>query len=93
MYNSDECKELTQDLSNVIKKRVKELGFRRYKILCYVVIGQNVDQGADGTSRCLWDASVDTVATANFKTVHCSRLQTFSVFISSELCERTLVYM
>jgi hypothetical protein len=67
MYNSDECKELTQDLSDLIKKRVKELGFRRYKILCCVVIGQNVDQGADGTSRCLWDASVDTVATAKFK--------------------------
>lgn len=65
-YDPKMCSHLAQNLTDVIKNRVKELGFARYKLICNVIIGENSDQGMRVASRCLWDASTDNFATAKY---------------------------
>ncbi|XP_061169087.1 dynein light chain Tctex-type 5-B-like [Saccostrea echinata] len=54
-------------LSDDIKERVKKLNFERYKIVCYLVIGENRGQGLQMSSRCQWFPSTDTYASYNYK--------------------------
>ena len=44
-----------------------ELKLPRYKLVSYVVIGENLGQGIRVASRCLWDATTDNYASINFK--------------------------
>lgn len=64
VYEPKLCAKHTQELSDVIKKRVKELGFPRYKLVCNVMIGQNGSQGMNYSSRCLWNKETDNFAEA-----------------------------
>lgn len=57
-------------LSQVIKARVKELQVPRFKVIALVTIGSINDQGIVAGSRCLWDASVDTFSSYEFKNKH-----------------------
>lgn len=67
-YNTDTCRQLAQTLSAVIKNRVKDLNFERYKIVCIVHIGQLSGQAMRVAGRCLWDHETDNYATAVFET-------------------------
>lgn len=64
VYEPILCAKHAQELSDVIKKRVKELGFPRYKLVCNVMIGQNSNQGMNFSSRCLWNKDTDNFAEA-----------------------------
>ena len=44
-----------------------ELKLPRYKLVSYVVVGENLGQGIRVASRCLWDATTDNYASINFK--------------------------
>ncbi|CAH1775094.1 unnamed protein product [Owenia fusiformis] len=66
-YNGKKMSHLSQTLSEMIKNRVKEMNFPRYKIVCVVTIGQNCGQDFRSASRCLWDRDNDTFATVTFK--------------------------
>lgn len=66
-YNCDFCKETSKRLSEVIKQRVKYLGFTRYKIVCVVHMGQVKNQGMRIGSRCLWNTQFDNVAEGTFR--------------------------
>ena len=66
-YNPESCKELVLNLSEVIKKGVKELNYQRYKMVCMVSIGELKDQGMLMGSRCCWDPKLDTFTTGSFK--------------------------
>lgn len=66
-YNHKSCKQLVLTLSEIIKGRVKELEYLRYKIVCMVSIGQLKEQGFRMGSRCCWDPKLDTFATASYK--------------------------
>lgn len=55
---------LAQNLSEVIKSRVKDMNLPRYKIVCNVTIGQDGNQGMRVASRCLWDKETDGFAEA-----------------------------
>ena len=46
-----------------MKTRVKNLGFKRYKIVVNVMVGQSNEQGMQFASRCMWDTETDNVAT------------------------------
>ena len=61
-----EC-QLVKTLAEIIKGRVKELNYERYKIVCSVTIGQLKEQGMRIGSRCCWDAKRDTYAESSFK--------------------------
>ncbi len=65
-YDPKPCLQMVKTLSEIIKGRVKDLNYARYKIVCSVSIGQLNEQGFRMGSRCCWDAKWDTFATANF---------------------------
>ncbi|KAL4235687.1 Tctex1 domain-containing protein 2 [Mactra antiquata] len=65
-YNPTQCRNLTQMLTDLIKTRVKDMGFNRYKYIVTVTIGQNCNQGIQVVSRCLWNKDTDNYAEAHF---------------------------
>ena len=65
-YSPKEIKALTSELSLLIQRKVKGLGFDRHKLICNVVIGQRTDQGVQMASRCLWDPVNDNWASVEF---------------------------
>ncbi|XP_041358497.1 dynein light chain Tctex-type 5-B-like [Gigantopelta aegis] len=69
-YRSKLCANLSKVLSDEIKDKVKLMNFDRYRIICEVHIGQNMQQGMMVTSRCTWDPRVDDFATYTFKNGH-----------------------
>lgn len=66
-YEATFCKEMSKELSENIKQRVKSLGFSRYKFICVVHMGQINNQGLRIGSRCLWDQKLDNVAEGFFR--------------------------
>ncbi|XP_046336447.1 dynein light chain Tctex-type protein 2B-like isoform X1 [Haliotis rufescens] len=65
-YDPIECSLLCKCLSDDIKAKVKELNFKRYKIIAQVTIGEKKDQGVRVGSRFLWDSDRDNFASAEF---------------------------
>ena len=65
-YNPEVAKELSSELSTVIKDRVKQMGFPRYKIVCQILIGEKDDQGLEVATRCLWNEDTDNWACATY---------------------------
>ncbi|GFO13290.1 TCTEX1 domain-containing protein 1 [Plakobranchus ocellatus] len=66
-YSKDICGNLAQQISEVIKGRVRELGFStRYKLVCLVTIGQNRSQGVAVASRSIWNTETDNWASASY---------------------------
>ncbi len=66
-YDSNRCREHCKTLSNLIEKRVKQLNYKRYKIVCCVTIGELRAQGLHVASRCIWDSEKDNYATASYE--------------------------
>lgn len=66
-YDHKAERQLVKTLAEIIKGRVKELNYERYKIVCSVTIGQLKEQGLRMGSRCCWDAKWDTFATGSYK--------------------------
>ena len=53
-------------LSNALNMRMKDLKMPRYKLVCHVIIGEGENADVGSVSRCLWDSSTDSFATASF---------------------------
>lgn len=66
-YDHTANKQHVKTLAEIIKLRVKELNYARYKIVCSVTIGELKEQGLRIGSRCCWDAKWDTYAESSFK--------------------------
>ena len=66
-YNPTQCRNLTQMLTDLIKCRVKELGFPRYKYVVNVTLGQDCKQGVQLVSRSLWNNDTDRFAEAFYE--------------------------
>jgi hypothetical protein len=66
-YDHEFCKDTSKRLSEVIKQRVKYMGFSRYKLICVVYMGQLKNQGMRIASRCLWNTEFDNVAEASYR--------------------------
>ena len=61
-YNPTQCRNLTLMLTDLIKCRVKELGYPRYKYVVTVTLGQDRKQGLQLVSRCLMNKDTDRFA-------------------------------
>uniref|UniRef100_A0A669PZJ4 Tctex1 domain containing 2 n=1 Tax=Phasianus colchicus TaxID=9054 RepID=A0A669PZJ4_PHACC len=61
-YVPEEIPQLTKSLSEIIKDRLKEEGFERYKMVVQVVIGEQRGEGVNMAARCFWDADTDSYA-------------------------------
>ncbi|KAM8930353.1 dynein light chain Tctex-type 5-B-like [Pelodytes ibericus] len=61
-YNATGSSQRALELAELVKVAVRDLGYERYKLVCYVVLGP-VSQGAMRCcSRSLWSPSSDTYA-------------------------------
>lgn len=66
-YDAVKCRALSKSLSHTICERVKLLGYRRFKIISSVTIGQIKGQDVRVASRFLWDEKHDTWVDAVFR--------------------------
>ena len=66
-YDSKKSPVLARNLSDVIRGRMREMHFPRYKYVCHAMIGQLKDQGLANVSRCVWNTATDNSATATYK--------------------------
>tara|TARA_B100000780_G_C20797980_1_gene316911 strand:- start:215 stop:538 length:324 start_codon:yes stop_codon:yes gene_type:complete len=67
VWDEDECKDLSLNISDEIREKVKAQDYSRYKIIVQCTIGENKQQGVLITSRCLWEPNTDNYAAASFK--------------------------
>ena len=65
-YDGEKCAESAKVLADVIRNRLKTLGYDRYKFVVQVLIGERRDQGMYFGTRCFWDSNTDNQATENF---------------------------
>lgn len=54
VYDPERSAQVAKELSDVVKEKVKGLGFDRYKLIVQVTVGQKVGQAMRIASRCLW---------------------------------------
>ena len=66
VYDHTSLQQMVLTLTEIIKNRVKDLNYQRYKIVCMVSIGELKNQGLRMGSRCCWDAKWDTFAMGSF---------------------------
>lgn len=66
-YNATQCRNLTLMLTDLIKCRVKELCFPRYKYVVTVTLGEDRKQGLQLVSRGLWNKDTDRYAEAYYE--------------------------
>jgi hypothetical protein len=66
-YSGDKVPELTKQITSDIMQSLKQFGFDRYKFVANVMICEAKNQGIRVASRCLWDTTTDSCASATFK--------------------------
>ena len=83
LYNAEESKRLSAEISDEIKRKVKaEAPVERYKFVCVVWIGQQLGQGVHISSRCLWNAHFDNFAQESYGNDHLfAQASIFAVFV------------
>ena len=77
-YDDSICMTLSKDLCSIIKEEIKKVLMPRFKVVCYVHIGQITGQDMIVASRCLWDTNADNSAHAQY--ANDSLFATFSAF-------------
>lgn len=72
-YSEEEAKIWSQTIANIVRTRVKDMGFPRYKFVVQCVIGEEHGAGVKIGCRCLWDADTDSFASDTFlnETIFC----------------------
>ena len=73
---SPNIRRMTTGISDEIKKRVKALGYSRYKFVVMVTICQDAKNSMQVVSRCLWNKDTDTFAEATYHTADIYALAT-----------------
>ena len=66
-YDPKQAALLTRLITEDIKASVKALNYKRYKFVVQVFLGQDMSQGVQLSSRCVWDTALDGQATAVVK--------------------------
>ncbi|KDR18945.1 tctex1 domain-containing protein 2-like isoform X2 [Zootermopsis nevadensis] len=65
-YTVEDAEMWTKNIATSVRNKVKELGFKRYKYVVQVVLGEQHGAGIKIGSRCLWDADTDHYASDVF---------------------------
>ena len=66
-YEEEKCSSLSKDLAHMIKQRIRDMNFDRYKLLVTVMIGENTGQGLQTATRFLWNTQTDNFLSVNYK--------------------------
>ncbi|EGR28754.1 tctex1 domain protein 2 [Ichthyophthirius multifiliis] len=61
-YDVTTTSNLSKEIADTIKYKLKDLNYPRYKFLVSVIIGQQKGQGLRVGSRCFWDYDTDYLA-------------------------------
>eukprot|EP01039_Chlorochromonas_danica_P004114 gene4113-4508_t len=70
IYEGDKCLEASKQLADIIRNRLKNLGYDRYKYVVQVLIGERREQGLYYGNRCFWDSHTDNQASEHFTNDH-----------------------
>jgi len=62
VYDAEAVGAWSQDISNQVKTRLKEMGYDRYKFVVQCVIGEQRGEGVKMGCRCFWDSDTDNYA-------------------------------
>ncbi|XP_075217065.1 dynein light chain Tctex-type protein 2B-like isoform X2 [Lycorma delicatula] len=66
VYSAEMADEWVKTISVNIKNKVKELNYKKYKLMVHVVLGEQKGSGVRIACRCLWDADSDGYAFDTF---------------------------
>lgn len=66
-YEPAKASQISKELSDMIKEKVKTMGYPRYKLLVQVTVGQRAGQCLRLATRCLWDTAADNSCSACFE--------------------------
>lgn len=82
VFDANKSAEVTEELSQSIRTKVKELKIPRYKVGVQVFYGELKGQGIRVASKCLWDPNFDNWASFTFsnETIHCTGI-VFGVYM------------
>ncbi|KAI8056094.1 Tctex-1 family-domain-containing protein [Syncephalis plumigaleata] len=65
-YDAETAPEISKNISETIKDKLKELDLPRYKYIGNVILGENSGTGARMDCRCFWDADTDKIVKEMF---------------------------
>lgn len=68
-YETEKCNDAAKSLADIIRNRLKALGYSRYKFVVQVFVGERRDQGVRVGTRCFWDSGTDNQASDTFLNV------------------------
>ena len=66
-YDPVKGAQITKQLADDLREKVKVLGYDRYKLIIQVTLGQKTGQAMRIVSRCLWDTATDNFASEYFE--------------------------
>jgi hypothetical protein len=67
-YDNAAAQQQALEISEIIKRRCKNLKLNRFKIIVQVVIGELAGQGIRITSKCIWNSTHDNYASVSYQT-------------------------
>jgi hypothetical protein len=73
-YDLGNAQEITEELSKIIRSKIKDLKIPRYKVAVQVIYGELKGQGLRIASKSLWDPNFDNWTSYTFtsETIHCT---------------------
>ncbi|GKT36755.1 Dynein light chain Tctex-1 like protein [Aduncisulcus paluster] len=69
-YEAEIISQLTKEISDEIRTKVRDLGFPQYKLAIQVIITEQKTQGMKVDAQAFWDTRTDNFATYTFKNEH-----------------------
>nr|XP_006818554.1 PREDICTED: tctex1 domain-containing protein 1-B-like [Saccoglossus kowalevskii] len=66
-YDASGSKVMSTKISELIKHRVKDMGYNRYKIVVNVFIGELKGQAFQLVSRSIWNSNTDSFSSASYR--------------------------
>lgn len=69
-YKVDEVQNMSKEIADTIRERVRGLEFERYKILVNLVIGEQRGEGVRVASNMFWDSDTDSYCEEVFMNKH-----------------------
>lgn len=68
-YNRKACGRLVKAISDDIRRKVKDnLQLKRYKLVCHVIVSENIGQSLQASSRTVWNDQLDNFVSSQYST-------------------------
>eukprot|EP01025_Chloroclados_australasicus_P059618 TRINITY_DN75483_c0_g1_i1.p2 TRINITY_DN75483_c0_g1~~TRINITY_DN75483_c0_g1_i1.p2 ORF type:complete len:135 (-),score=7.23 TRINITY_DN75483_c0_g1_i1:385-765(-) len=67
VYDPVKAAQVSKQLADSLREKIKTLGYDRYKFIVQVNLGQKLGQAMRIVSRCLWDTETDSFASEYYE--------------------------